>query len=97
MGLQGIERGLERMVEGVFSRAFRSSLRPIELGRRLVREMDDHRSVDVKGRTIVPNDFSFGLSPQDHATMPWSGNCATPRGSMPGTRITRSWARCRWS
>jgi hypothetical protein len=68
MGLQGIERGLERMVEGVFSRAFRSSLRPIELGRRLVREMDDHRSVDVKGRTIVPNDFSFGLSPQDHAT-----------------------------
>jgi hypothetical protein len=68
MGLQGIERGLERMVEGVFSRAFRSSLRPIELGRRLVREMDDHRSVDVKGRTIVPNDFTFALSPQDHAT-----------------------------
>jgi|SoiMethySBSTD1v2_1073268.scaffolds.fasta_scaffold592337_1 hypothetical protein len=68
MGLQGIERGLERMVEGVFSRAFRSSLRPIELGRRLVREMDDHRSVDVKGRTIVPNDFTFSLSPQDHAT-----------------------------
>jgi hypothetical protein len=68
MGLQGIERGLERMVEGVFSRAFRSSLRPIELGRRLVREMDDHRSVDVKGRTIVPNDFSFALSEQDHTT-----------------------------
>jgi hypothetical protein len=66
MGLQGIERSLERMVEGVFSRAFRSSLRPIELGRRLVREMDDHRSVDVKGRTIVPNDFTFALSPQDH-------------------------------
>ena len=30
--------------------------------------MDDHRSVDVKGRTIVPNDFTFSLSPQDHAT-----------------------------
>jgi hypothetical protein len=68
MGLQGIERGLERMVEGVFSRAFRSSLRPIELGRRLVREMDDHRSVDVKGHTIVPNDFTFTLSEQDHTT-----------------------------
>jgi Protein of unknown function (DUF3662)/FHA domain len=66
MGLQGIERGLERMVEGVFARAFRSSLRPIELGRRLVREMDDHRSVDVKGRTIVPNQFTFALSEQDH-------------------------------
>jgi Protein of unknown function (DUF3662)/FHA domain len=66
MGLQGIERGLERMVEGVFARAFRSSLRPIELGRRLVREMDDHRSVDVKGRTIVPNQFTFALSEQDY-------------------------------
>jgi hypothetical protein len=65
MGLQSFERGLERMVEGVFARAFRSSLRPIELGRRLVREMDDHRSVDVKGRTIVPNDFSFRLAPAD--------------------------------
>ena len=68
MGLQGIERGLERMVEGVFARAFRSSLRPIELGRRLVREMDDHRSVDVRGRTIVPNEFTFGLAAQDQAT-----------------------------
>jgi hypothetical protein len=66
MGMQGIERGLERMVEGVFTRAFRSNLRPIELGRRLVREMDDHRSVDVRGRTVVPNDFTFSLSSQDH-------------------------------
>jgi hypothetical protein len=55
------------MVEGVFSRAFRSSVRPIELGRRLVREMDEHRSVDVRGRRIVPNHFVFHLSAQDHA------------------------------
>lgn len=55
------------MVEGVFARAFRSSLRPIELGRRLVREIDDQRSVDVKGRTIVPNAFTFHLSQADHA------------------------------
>ncbi len=67
MGLQSFEHGVERMVEGVFSRAFKSSVRPIELGRRLVREMDEHRSVDVKGRRIVPNQFSFWLSPHDHA------------------------------
>jgi hypothetical protein len=66
VGLQSFEHGVERMVEGVFARAFRSSLRPVELGRRLVREMDDHRSVDVRGRTIVPNDFSFYLSPPDN-------------------------------
>ncbi|MEO5901484.1 MAG: DUF3662 and FHA domain-containing protein [Ilumatobacteraceae bacterium] len=67
MGLQSFERGLERMVEGVFSRGSRSSIRPVELGRRLLREMDDHRSVDVRGRRIVPNQFRFQLSGRDHA------------------------------
>ena len=66
MGMQGLEGRLERMVEGVFRRS-RNSIRPIELGRRLIREMDDHRSVDVKGQRIVPNDFTVLLSPSDHA------------------------------
>jgi hypothetical protein len=67
MGLQSLERRLERMVEGVFRRS-RGSIRPIELGRRLVREMDDNRTVDVKGRRMVPNDFTVLLSPADHAS-----------------------------
>src|SRR5829696_5811007 len=64
MGLQSLERRLERMVEGVF-RGSRAAIRPIELGRRLVRDMDEQRSVDVKGRRIVPNDFQIRLSPRD--------------------------------
>lgn len=67
MGLQSFEHGVERMVDGVFTRSRKNSIRPIELGRRLVREMDDHRSVDVKGRRIVPNKFEFHVSPRDHA------------------------------
>lgn len=67
MGLQGFERRVERTVDGVFSRAFKSRIKPIELGRRLVREMDDHRTLDVRGRAIVPNMFTFSLSPADHA------------------------------
>jgi hypothetical protein len=66
MGLQSFERGLERMVEGVF-RGSRSSIRPVELGRRLLREMDDNRSVDVKGQRIVPNEYLFHVSPADDA------------------------------
>jgi hypothetical protein len=66
MGLQSLERRLERMVEGVF-RGSRAAIRPIELGRRLVREMDDQRSIDVKGRRVVPNDFLIHLSPRDLA------------------------------
>ena len=53
------------MVEGTFSRIFRSTIRPVELGRRLVREMDDNRSVDVRGRTLVPNHFTVELSEVD--------------------------------
>jgi hypothetical protein len=65
MVMQSLERRLERMVTGVFSRGSRTHIRPIELGRRLVREMDDQRSVDVKGRRVVPNDFTVQLSPKD--------------------------------
>ena len=66
MGLQSLERRLERMVEDVF-RGSRAAIRPIELGRRLVREMDEQRSVDVKGRRVVPNDFEIKLNARDMA------------------------------
>jgi len=66
MGLRGFERRLERAVEGGFARLFRSGLKPIELGRRLTREMDGHRTVDVRGRTVVPNQFTVELSTTDH-------------------------------
>jgi len=66
MGLKGFERRLERMVEGVFAGLFRTGLRPVELGRRLVREMDDERTVDVRGRTVVPNHFTVELATTDH-------------------------------
>ena len=64
MGLQQFERRLERLVEGVFAKAFRSGLQPGELGRRLAREMDLHRTVGVRG-VIAPNHFVFRLAPSD--------------------------------
>ena len=66
MALRGFERRLERLVEGAFARAFRSSIRPVELARRLAREMDDRRSVGVRGTAVVPNHFTIYLSPDDH-------------------------------
>jgi hypothetical protein len=66
VGLKGFERRLERLVEGVFARAFKSSLKPVELGRRLVREMDDQRTVNVQGKVAAPNDFTITLGPEDH-------------------------------
>ena len=66
MGLHAFERRLETLVEGVFSRAFRSGLQPVEIGRRLAREMDDQRTVGVHG-LIAPNSFRVRLSEPDRA------------------------------
>jgi hypothetical protein len=65
MGIRGFERRLERTVEGTFARVFKSGLRPVELGRRLVREMDDNRSIGVRGAAVVPNSFTVAISPSD--------------------------------
>jgi hypothetical protein len=62
--LHGFERRLEALVEGVFSRAFRSGLQPVEVGRRLAREMDDRRTVGIHG-LIAPNRFLVRLSGPD--------------------------------
>lgn len=65
MVLRGIEDRLERLVEGVFSRAFKSGLQPVEVGRRLVREMEASRTVDVGGRALAPNRFVIRVSVED--------------------------------
>lgn len=65
MGLSDFERKLENGVEGVFGRVFRSGVRPVELGRKLVREMDVHRTVGVNGATMAPNSFVLVLAEAD--------------------------------
>ena len=69
VGIQGFERRLENLIEGTFARVFRSGLNPVELGRKLVRTLDDKRSVGVNGRVIVPNDFTFVLAEDDYEQM----------------------------
>ena len=64
MGLQQFEERLERLVEGTLAKPFRSNLQPVEIGRRLTREMDLHRRVGVRG-LIAPNAFAVTLSPAD--------------------------------
>jgi hypothetical protein len=62
--LRTIESKLESLFEGVFGRAFRTNVQPVELARKLVKEMDDHRTVSVS-RVYVPNEYSIYLSPPD--------------------------------
>ncbi|MCA1691877.1 MAG: DUF3662 and FHA domain-containing protein [Actinobacteria bacterium] len=65
MGLRQFEQRLERLVEGVFAKTFRSGLEPVEVGRRLTREMDLHRAMGVNGM-IAPNHFEVAISLSDH-------------------------------
>ncbi len=64
MGLQKFDGRLERIVDGTFSRAFRGELHPVEIGRRLTREMDLKRRLGVHG-LIAPNSFVVYLSPSE--------------------------------
>jgi FHA domain-containing protein len=62
--LRDFERRLEGAVEGLFARAFRSGVQPVELGKRLVREVEDGRTVGVN-RVYVPNVYVYELSAAD--------------------------------
>jgi hypothetical protein len=62
--LRSIESKIESLFEGVFGRAFRTHVQPIELARKLAKEMDDHRNVSVS-RVYVPNEYTVYLSPDD--------------------------------
>src|SRR5882672_4923227 len=64
--LKAIESKIEGLFEGVFGRAFRTNVQPIELARWLAREMDQHRSVSVS-RVYVPNEYTVHLAPSDRA------------------------------
>ena len=62
--LRSLETKIAGLVEGTFSRAFRSEVRPVEIARRLAREMEEHKSFSVS-RTYVPNEYRVYLSPRD--------------------------------
>ena len=62
--LRSIEHRIESLVEGIFGRAFRSNVQPVELARKLAKEMDEHKSVSVS-RVYAPNEYVVYLSPGD--------------------------------
>ena len=66
MGLQQFERRLERLVEGAFAKVLRGELQPVEIGRRLTREMDLRRTISIRG-PVAPNVFTVEVSTDDYS------------------------------
>ena len=64
--LRTIEQKIESLFEGAFGRAFRRNVQPVELARKLAKEMDDYKMVSVS-QVYAPNEYVVYLSPQDRA------------------------------
>jgi len=64
MVLKKVENRLERMFERTLSRPFKNALQPIEIGSRMIREVDLTRRLSTQG-PISPNLVQVWLSPED--------------------------------
>jgi hypothetical protein len=64
--LRNLEAKLEGLVEGTFSRAFKSKVQPVELAHKLAKEMEENQTVSIS-RVYVPNEYVVFLSPKDRA------------------------------
>jgi len=62
--LRTIEQKIESLFEGAFGRAFRRNVQPVELARKLAKEMDDYKMVSVS-QVYAPNEYVVYLSPRD--------------------------------
>jgi len=75
--LQKFESRLEQMVSGVFAKAFRSAVQPVEIAAALQREVDNSAQILSRNRRLVPNQFHVELSEQDHERLaPYSSTLA---------------------
>ncbi|SDV00876.1 FHA domain-containing protein [Microlunatus sagamiharensis] len=67
MGIfQRFEKSVEGAVNGVFARAFKGDVQPVEIAARLQRELDAEAKLMSRDKRLVPNDFTVELSPHDH-------------------------------
>lgn len=62
--LRNFENRLERGIEGFFRAAFRSGLQPVELAKRILREMEANKTVGVR-EVWVPNRYVLHVSEED--------------------------------
>ncbi|WP_226913263.1 FhaA domain-containing protein [Gephyromycinifex aptenodytis] len=67
MGLfDRVEKKLERVVNGVFARAFKAEVQPVEIASAMRRAMDERAAVIGKTRIVVPNVFTIELASDDY-------------------------------
>src|SRR4051794_37067054 len=64
--LRSIESRIEGAFEGTFGRAFRANVEPVEIARKLAKELEDGKVVSVS-QVYAPNEYTVFLNPKDRA------------------------------
>jgi hypothetical protein len=67
--LENFEKGLERVVNGAFSKTFKSEIQPVEIAAAIRAEMDSKASILSRDRILAPNTFSVSLATADFKRM----------------------------
>lgn len=67
--LDNFEKGLERVVNGAFSKTFKSELQPVEISSAIKTEMDAKASIVSRDRILAPNSFVIRLASPDFNRM----------------------------
>lgn len=67
--LENFEKGLERVVNGAFTKTFKSELQPVEISGHIRAEMDSKASILSRDRILAPNTFTVSLSTPDFKRM----------------------------
>ena len=69
MVIKKVENKIEKLVEGTFAKFFSSELKPVEISRKIVREVELNRSIGVHGDHLAPNDFDVAISESDYSNL----------------------------
>ena len=88
--LQSFERRLENLISGVFARAFRSAVQPVEISAALQREVDNNAQILSRDRRLVPNDFHVEMAKTDLDRLAPYDNAMARDMTVPAPRSTPS-------
>jgi len=83
--LDRFERRLDRLVNGAFSKVFKSEVEPVELAAALTRECNDRAVIVTRGHTMAPNTYTVELGPTDFDRL---GVYAEPLGAELAAMVT---------
>lgn len=75
--LDRFEKGIEGAVNGVFARAFKGDVQPVEIAARLQKELDSTAKLLSRDKKLVPNEFVVGLSQHDYDRLTPYGKALT--------------------